>query len=85
MIVRECLYCGPRVVISDLCREPNRVIDSIPCPTCHLDPAEIRMIEDVRTRGFEACYQEELQRDRARQQSRLRYMETPEQGKARAD
>ena len=66
LVIRECFYCGPRrVVAANKKLEASRVLDSIPCPTCHLDPAEIRMIEDVRERGFAQCYAEEVQRERA--------------------
>lgn len=62
MQTRHCLYCGPRTVLVH--DQGGRSLDFIPCPTCHLDPGEVRMIEDVRARGFEACYRDEVRRGR---------------------
>ena len=64
-VTRYCLYCGPRKVTSQYYDEETRTPDAIPCPTCGLDPAEARMIEDVRAHGFEECYRAELQKGRS--------------------
>lgn len=64
-IIRECLYCGPRKIIYRSERKSLK-LDAIVCPTCGLDPAEVRMTEDVIARGFEACYQEEVRRERVK-------------------
>lgn len=60
--VRDCLYCGPRQVSSQPDRERNRRPDWIMCPSCHLDPIEVRAIEKVREHGFEFCYREEVRK-----------------------
>lgn len=59
-IIRECYYCGPRKVIYRSGRVANP--DTIICPTCHLDPGEINSIEEVRSKGFERAYAEEIAR-----------------------
>lgn len=52
-VIRECFYCGPRRVVSQASREQYRHLDAIPCPTCGLDPAEVREIEKVVARRGE--------------------------------
>lgn len=58
-IARECFYCGPRLIIKRS-RTTKAPLDSLVCPTCGLDSAEIKMIEDVRTHGFAECLRREL-------------------------
>lgn len=60
---RYCLYCGPRIVKSQPDQEKHRRIDSIVCPTCHLDHGETRLIEEVRSIGFEEAYRREWRRN----------------------
>lgn len=61
-IIRECPYCGPRLVFYRKGRELAN--DSTVCPTCGLDAGEVRAIEEVRSKGFERAYQEEIKRGR---------------------
>lgn len=56
--MRECLYCGPYAATPG---------DSLfTCPSCHLDPYEIAMIEEVREKGFARAYADEIARGRPR-------------------
>jgi hypothetical protein len=52
--MRECFYCGPYKP------KHGSTLQSHTCPTCGLDPIEVRAIERVREFGFEACYREEV-------------------------
>ena len=40
--------------------------DNVVCPTCYLDPREVRAIEEVREKGFARAYADEIARGRPR-------------------
>lgn len=61
-LIRTCFYCGPRTVYSKRSYDTSSIV----CPTCGLDPGEIRSIEEVRSKGFEQAYRDECARDKVR-------------------
>lgn len=59
-VVRNCGFCGPRTVKGEVWYEKHRNLEHIICPSCHMDPGEVRMTQRVIDIGFEAALLEEI-------------------------